>query len=790
MASYDQLKNLVDKLRDILRNEEGITGMDAMRDICRMMGLKFMEHLIVDEPTDGKIDLQKAEYYDEEALKYIEYCKFSKLAELHGSAQFEAFRNVVHYVFKKHPDTSEIFNDKQISFSKERTLEMIVYEIQKFDFDHANLDVLGGIYEYFLSSLASAKDLGQYFTNRKVIDFIIREIMQDVPPGATNTIYDPCCGTGGFLAQGYKYFKTHTDCDVEVAGNDIQSDTVILGNINMLMTTGTLQKITKRDSLRNQTDDKYDYILTNPPFGLKPKWTELEKTYLTNTVLFEKLFPFKSTSSVELFIESLLPKMNKAMCMIVPFGTEMNGKKTSQITFRKTMMEKYHLYKMVLLPQGIFEYTSIQTTIMFWKPKEPDTVMSLEFKQINPPFILNKRNIHKLINIDHYLESIITVTHDDLVKHGYSLNHKEYTNVAIKYDSSIVLMKMEDIFEFKKGTFNSQDMDATGTIPFYNCGFHNPIGTNSTESYTNKNEYLLLIMSGGSLNNKTGEGVGLGKVFRVKNATSFVSDVTALILKTDVCSIDYLYWYLTINKMKLCEIAKFSTNLGHIGITDLRQFTIPTPTKPVQDMIVTRLKTLQCQIDGFNTVLDNILESNKSYFDLMLLSNLVTKKLSELVKFDKKSSRKASDALEEGEFNFYTSSTVVKKINISDYEKLSIIIGTGGNANVKLDKNFSCSADNIVVNTDDEILTTYIYTYLKTYLDKLQELFTGLAIKHISVDSVKNLEIPIFNAKKTVDIAKKYMQDRSLIVNINKQFINIIQNMNMVFDVLKFPIDE
>jgi type I restriction-modification system DNA methylase subunit len=777
MSSRDQLKQLIDNLRNILRNEEGITGMDAMRDICRFIALKYMDHLITDDPLNG-IDLLNTDYYEEEVLQYLDKCKFSQFAQLHGSELETTIYEVWKNIYRVHPMTKFIFEEPK-KFKSERTLETIIAEIIKYNLDTATTDVLGDIYEYFLSQLSTAKDLGQFFTNRKIIDFALNTLFEDIPiENDPVSIYDPCAGTCGFLTQAYKKIHSmHPNSEINCKGNDIQTDTVILGSVNMLMNTQKLHEIEKRDSLREQDDIKYDYIVTNPPFGLKPNWKELEKRYTNNMALFKKLYPHKTTSSVELFIESLLPKMNAGMCMVVPFGSEMNGKRSTQIAFRKSMMENYHLYKMILLPGGIFEYTNIQTAIMFWKPQAPtDRDSTLEFLEIDPGFKLNKKTLSRLGCLTNYLKPIITINKQELEKHSYSLNPKEYTRIDNVFSSEVVIKTMDELFEFKKGTFTTTEMDNEGNIPFYNCSYNNPIGFNSKSTYDNPNEYLLIIMSGNILN-KSGD-IGIGKIFKVIGPNAFVGDVTALIPKSGV-NINYLYWYLTINKINLLDLAKTVTGLGHIGIADLKNFKIPLPDPRVQAAIVARIEALQNQLNGFKMVIDNLQDEMRyaMHLETRNISNI--KKVSELFTFEKKSARKAGEALEEGQFNFYTSSDVVKKINEADYTKLGIIVGTGGNPNVKLDSNFSCSADNIIISNEDQTLMVYSYLWMMCDMDKFQELFTGLGIKHLSIENFKNLEIPIpdTETQKIIIQNQKTIKQNSdnLLDNLNKQ-IKIVEN--------------
>lgn len=115
-------------------------------------------------------------------------------------------------------------------------------------------------------------------------------------------------------------------------------------------------------------------------------------------------------------------------------------------------------------------------------------------------------------------------------------------------------------------------------------------------------------------------------------------------------------------------------------------------------------------------------------------------RLGDVCTFMPKSKRKACEGEDKGKYKFYTSSDKVKYIDEYDYEDKCIIIGTGGNANIKIDKNFSCSADNFILKSK---YCDYIYFYISNNINILQNGFSGSTIKHISKEYVKNIQIPI-----------------------------------------------
>ena len=115
-------------------------------------------------------------------------------------------------------------------------------------------------------------------------------------------------------------------------------------------------------------------------------------------------------------------------------------------------------------------------------------------------------------------------------------------------------------------------------------------------------------------------------------------------------------------------------------------------------------------------------------------------KLGDIAEFKPKSKRKANDGKKEGKYNFYTSSDKIQKCDEADYNEECLIIGSGGVANIKIDKMFSCSADNFIINTN---YNNYIYCIIIGNINLLADGFTGSTLKHISKEYLKNLQIPI-----------------------------------------------
>ena len=134
---------------------------------------------------------------------------------------------------------------------------------------------------------------------------------------------------------------------------------------------------------------------------------------------------------------------------------------------------------------------------------------------------------------------------------------------------------------------------------------------------------------------------------------------------------------------------------------------------------------------------------------------VVVKTLGEVCKFLPKSKRQASYGEKHGEYPFYTSSQNCSKYcDEYDYEDECLIIGTGGNANIKYSCKFSCSTDNFVIKINIGQLVKYIYYYLLINIEILQKGFVGVGLQHISKEYISNIKIPIPSLERQQEIIK------------------------------------
>ena len=155
---------------------------------------------------------------------------------------------------------------------------------------------------------------------------------------------------------------------------------------------------------------------------------------------------------------------------------------------------------------------------------------------------------------------------------------------------------------------------------------------------------------------------------------------------------------------------------------------------------------------------------------------MIIEKFRNIFEFASKSNLKADNGVEKGIFPFYTSSSVLsKRIGKAQYFEESLIIGTGGSANIHYSNEpFSTSSDCIVATSrKNNINIKYIYYYFIGNMYVLERIFKGAGLKHVSKNDIENIDIPI------VDI-----NSQNRIVAILDNVVSLIQKRNQVIQLL------
>lgn len=238
------------------------------------------------------------------------------------------------------------------------------------DEESRSKDVLGRVYEYFLSQFASAegKKGGQFYTPRCVV----RVLVEMLAP-YKGRVYDPCCGSGGMFVQSVEFVKAHANgngnggrakADVSIFGQESNHTTWRLANMNLAIRgiDGNLGK-EHADSFHRDLhpDLKADYVLANPPFNDSDWRGELLKK--------DKRWKFGTPPAsnanfawVQHFIHHLAPT---GLAGFVLANGSMSTNQSGEGGIRKSIIEADLVDCMVALPGQLFYSTQIPVCLWF-----------------------------------------------------------------------------------------------------------------------------------------------------------------------------------------------------------------------------------------------------------------------------------------------------------------------------------------------------------------------------------------------------------------------------------------
>ena len=246
----------------------------------------------------------------------------------------------------------------------------LVGDIGLGDHESRSKDILGRVYEYFLSQFASkeGKKGGQFYTPRS----IVRVLVEMLAP-YNGRVYDPCCGSGGMFVQSVKFVTAHasgngnggkTRADVSIYGQESNHTTWRLAKMNLAIRgiDGNLGR-EHADSFHHDLhpDLKADFILANPPFNDSDWRGDL----LKNDKRWQFGMPPTSNANyawVQHFIHHLAPT---GLAGFVLANGSMSTSQSGEGEIRKNIIEADLVDCMVAMPGQLFYSTQIPVCLWF-----------------------------------------------------------------------------------------------------------------------------------------------------------------------------------------------------------------------------------------------------------------------------------------------------------------------------------------------------------------------------------------------------------------------------------------
>ncbi|MBU2942933.1 class I SAM-dependent DNA methyltransferase [Shimia thalassica] len=369
------VRTLVKSIQDIMRKDTGVDG-DAQRisQLCWMFFLK-----IIDD-QDQELELTKDDYTSPipDALQWRAWAADPE--GITGDTLLDFVNNTLFLELKSLPANAgprakvvrDVFEDAYNYMKKGTLLRQVINKINEVDFNNlTERQHFGDIYEQILNDLQNAGNAGEYYTPRAVTSFMVQQI--DPHPG--EIMFDPACGTGGFLTCAMRHMREkyvkrpEHEATMQGALRAVEKKPLphMLCVTNMLLNGVEEPDFVRHDNTLARPlvswtrDERVDIVLTNPPFGGKEE-DGIESNFPT----------FKTRETADLFLALIirLLKPGGRAAVVLPDGSLFGeGIKTR---LKEHLLEECNLHTIVRLPNSVFKpYASIGTNLLFFEKGTP-----------------------------------------------------------------------------------------------------------------------------------------------------------------------------------------------------------------------------------------------------------------------------------------------------------------------------------------------------------------------------------------------------------------------------------
>lgn len=775
LISREELIKIFKNLNNTLRGEGLRAGIERFSEFANILFLKLLSES--NSKKESWWSLIKKQNY-EHAIGFINDFVINRISEKYNGDVFTP-------LLIKNP----------------KTLFGIIERLDPLVLSTIDSDVKGDAFEYFLEQTTSTEnDLGEYFTPRH----IVKSIINLVDPKFKETIYDPFCGTGGFLTSAFHYIKENNIIDREdvkrlqshtLFGNEITT-TARIAKMNMILQGDGHSGIQQMDTLANPVDGKYDAIITNMPFAQK---TEEGWRYYNGIA--------KNSGDAVCVLHCLRAlKQGGRMALVVPEGF-LFRKNIAEV--RKFLLSKCKLQSLVSLPQGTFlPYTGVKTDILYFtnahEPNNQKEYWYFDVKNIGYTLdnhrrkIKGKNDLNKLAEIDlKKIEKDQDLKHD-LLQIGFDIvdlekvKNNDYNLIggvyrAVDITSKYQILQLEAVCsEIKNGITIKQDKFEgkyrVSRIESISDGVFNIDKTQYTNDLPSDNDFLepsdILFSHINSFDHLAKTAIYVGDNKSVIHGSNLIK------LKPNKHIINPTYLSYILKSDEFVNIAKKlgqrAVNQASIRVSALRKLLIPVPSLLEQQEIVNELDSYQKIIDGARQMVDNWkpwLNITNNEYDQVYLKDLlqnIQNKFIKIKKQDCNTSGKYPVISQDRRSNIgYTDleSGFIKK------QDLPLILFGDHTLEVKyIENEFFVGADGVkLLKFNKDILSKYAYYFMKSlvFIKQTQQQIIGKCYRrHWSI--VKNIKIPLPPLRIQQEIVEQLEQERKMI-DSQKEIIKLFE---------------
>jgi len=366
----NELKNQVDKIWETFWTGGISNPLTVVEQFTFLIFIKSLDTAQIKIDKKKKLDKNVKDIFTKE----FEHLRWQNVSSKAAEDMFSTFQTQMFPFIKSLSDEQSAFSNymKDASFliPTAKLLQKVVDMIDKLNLE--DKDIKGDLYEYLLSKLATAGTNGQFRTPRHIIKMMVEMMLSDATITKDFKIYDPACGTAGFLINSIEYIKEQRGEILDTLsskefeglfyGNDFDISMARIASMNMMLHSIESAHISNTDALAKfdaNEENRYDLILANPPFKGSLDYEEVSKVVLD----------VAKTKKTELLFVSLILKALKTggrTAIIVPDGVLFGGTKAHK-ELRREIVSNQQLDAIISMPSGVFKpYAGVSTAIIIF----------------------------------------------------------------------------------------------------------------------------------------------------------------------------------------------------------------------------------------------------------------------------------------------------------------------------------------------------------------------------------------------------------------------------------------
>lgn len=394
---------------DILHKDAGCTSeLDYTEQSSWLLFLKYLDALEADKATEAELEGKAYNFILDKAYRWETWAapksadgKLDHNIALTGDDLTEFVdRKLFPYLagFKQRasgPNTieykiGEIFGEIKNRIQSGYNLRDVIERVDELRFRaQTEKHELSHLYEAKIKNMGNAgRNGGEYYTPRP----LIRAMIKVLDPKIGERIYDPACGSAGFLCEAFEYLSPKATKAADLTtlqtktfyGKEKKSLAYVIAIMNMILhgieAPNVIHTNTLGENINDiQEKDRYDVILANPPFGGKER-QEVQQN-----------FPIKTGETAFLFMQHFVKSLKAGgRAAIVIKNTFLSNTDNASVSLRKLLLESCTLHTVLDCPGGTFQGAGVKTVVLFFVKGSP--TKKVWYYQLDPGRNMGKTN--------------------------------------------------------------------------------------------------------------------------------------------------------------------------------------------------------------------------------------------------------------------------------------------------------------------------------------------------------------------------------------------------------------